>query len=458
MIIDCFMFFNELDVLEGRLEYLYDQVDKFVIVESNITHSGLSKPFNFELNRERYSKYLDKIIYCPLDISASDYNFDIDPAKLETRTSAQWQVENRQRDYIAEALKEFKPYDIAIISDVDEIPSKQALKSITKLLDPSRPAVSFVQDMFYYNLNQKQVNPWTGTVATTVKFIRERTPQFCRDNRESFFRVANGGWHLSYWGDVKHIQEKLKSFAHQEWNNDQYTNEDYIRQQIAQGQDLFGRGYNPFVKVDVASLNKDIVRIFGKQSAKSDIIPHYYESVEGFFRYGDIVFYKEIIDQFVGPAHFVEIGSFKGRSSSFMAVEIANSKKQIQFDCVDTWAGSPEHQAGAANEDRDVVNNSMYNVFIKNMTPVEGYYTAKRMTSVEAAATYDDASLDFVFIDADHSYEAVKEDIIAWWPKVKPGGIISGHDYHMGAPGVMNATNELFGFVRTVADCWWHRK
>jgi beta-1,4-mannosyl-glycoprotein beta-1,4-N-acetylglucosaminyltransferase len=258
------MFFNELDILEGRLEYLYNYVDKFVIVESNITHSGLSKPFNFQNNIERYQKYLDKIIYYPLEISADEYNFDLDPKKLETRTSAQWQIENRQRNYIAELLTDFNPYDIALISDVDEIPSRHIIKSISKLISIQRPVVSLIQDMFYYNLNQKQINPWTGTVASTIKFIKDNSPQFCRDNREAFYKIDNGGWHLSYWGDIKHIQEKLKSFAHQEWNTEQYTNDEYIQQQITQGQDLFNRNYNPFVKVDISTLNKDIVKIFGK--------------------------------------------------------------------------------------------------------------------------------------------------------------------------------------------------
>ena len=65
---------------------------------------------------------------------------------------------------------------------------------------------------------------------------------------------------------------------------------------------------------------------------------------------------------------------------------------------------------------------------------------------------------DLIFIDADHSYEAVREDIIAWWPKVKNGGIISGHDYQMGTPGVIAASNELLGYVRVTGSCWWHKK
>ena len=458
MIIDCFMFFNELDIIEGRMEYLYDVVDRFVIVEADITHSGLKKPYNFQSNSDRYKKYSDKIIYCPISISVDDYVFDLDPKKLEERTSAQWQIENYQRNCILQALETFSPFDVVMISDADEIPSKSAISSIPKLLNPSCPAITLVQDMFYYNFNQKQVNLWSGTVATTIRYLKEKQPQFFRDHRDSFRKVSNGGWHLSYWGTAEQIQEKLNSFAHQECNTEKFNNKDHIQKRIDQGQDLFDRDYNPFVKINPSNVNKDILRIFGKYSAKTDFIAHFYQSVEGFFNEGDIAFYQEIIDQFDGPAHFVEIGSFKGRSSSYMAVEIANSKKQINFDCVDTWQGSPEHQQGAANEDRDVINNSLYQSFIENMKPVEGYYSAKRMTSVEAAKTYEDQSLDFVFIDADHSYESVKEDIIAWFPKVKYGGIISGHDYHMGAPGVMIASNELFGFVRVTGSCWWHRK
>ena len=72
-----------------------------------------------------------------------------------------------------------------------------------------------------------------------------------------------------------------------------------------------------------------------------------------------------MFDKFTGPAHFVEVGSYKGRSTSFMAVEIANSGKQIKFDCVDTWEGSPEHQEGGDIEDLDVVNVTMFDVFKK---------------------------------------------------------------------------------------------
>ena len=72
-IYDCFNFFNELDILEIRLNVLYEHVDYFVIVESSITHSGEEKPFYFEENKERYSKFLDKIIHYKVYDTPNDF-------------------------------------------------------------------------------------------------------------------------------------------------------------------------------------------------------------------------------------------------------------------------------------------------------------------------------------------------------------------------------------------------
>jgi predicted O-methyltransferase YrrM len=70
------------------------------------------------------------------------------------------------------------------------------------------------------------------------------------------------------------------------------------------------------------------------------------------------------------------------------------------------------------------------------------------MTCTEAAASVPDQSLDFVFIDADHSHEAVTEDIAHWTPKVKRGGWVGGHDYNLHFPGVISAVNKAFDGVR----------
>lgn len=450
------MFFNEYDMLEGRLEYLYDIVDYFVIVENDVTHNGNKKPMNYVSNIERYRKYQKKIIYLPMSTDTSKYDWNREPpvGALDVTTYyASMAMDVDQRNYITQGLKHFKPTDIVMISDLDEIPNKQSIRQAMHQLNSGVEAISFVQDMFYYNLKQKQVNPWAGTVITTNRSITEKSPQWFRRKRWDLPKIMNAGWHLSYWMSLEKIQHKIMNFAHQEYNIPEFADINKIAERVRAGKDLYDRDYNAFEPVARHSLNLELVKAFEKYEPKH--IPHYFNTVEGWFNPGDIAFYKEVIDQFNGPAHFVEIGSYNGKSSSYMAVEIANSNKSIKFDCVDTC---PEHQAGGELEDPDVVNDLMFDVFKQNMEPVKDYYTAKRMPSIEAAATYADNSLDFVFIDADHSYEAVRADIIAWWPKVKSGGIISGHDYHMGAPGVINASNELLGYVRVTGSCWWHKK
>jgi len=170
---------------------------------------------------------------------------------------------------------------------------------------------------------------------------------------------------------------------------------------------------------------------------------------EDWFTYPN--WYKSMVNHAQDGAHFVEVGSWKGKSSAFMAVEIANSGKTIKFDCIDTWEGSPEHV--------HMDNSKLYEIFVSNMKPLEQYYKAIKAKSVDAAKLYEDESLDFVFIDACHSYECVVEDIRAWYPKVKKGGVISGHDYNDSWPGVVQAVNEnIKGPIGTGELCWMYKK
>jgi predicted O-methyltransferase YrrM len=152
----------------------------------------------------------------------------------------------------------------------------------------------------------------------------------------------------------------------------------------------------------------------------------------------------------------VEVGTWKGRSAAFMAVEIALSGRAIDFDCVDTWEGSlneQEHQL-----DQSVKEGRLYEEFLSNMEPVIGYFHPIRMRSTEAAKLYPDHSLDFVFIDAQHDYESVCQDIDAWLPKIRQGGVIAGHDYnHDGDWGVGRAVRERFKDFETPSWCWLKR-
>jgi hypothetical protein len=182
---------------------------------------------------------------------------------------------------------------------------------------------------------------------------------------------------------------------------------------------------------------------------------HFYQNISGWFDYENI--YSNMVAKAPNTAHFVEMGSWKGKSSAFMATEIIRSQKQIKFDCVDTWQGSPEHQAGGAFADENVISGTLFQEFLKNMLPVHMNYQAVQLSSVQAAALYEDASLDFVFLDGDHSYAAVHKDICAWRPKVKQGGFLGGHDYGPPGlfPGVAQAVHELCdNFVPVAPHSW----
>lgn len=183
---------------------------------------------------------------------------------------------------------------------------------------------------------------------------------------------------------------------------------------------------------------------------------HFYQNIQGWFNFKN--FYSEMAKNLKDGDHYVEVGAWKGQSAAFMATEIANSGKTIKFDVVDTWKGSLEHQIFGMFKDDHVVNNTLYEHFLENMKPVEGYYNPIRMSSVEAAQLYEDNSLDWVMIDASHDYGGVMEDIMAWLPKVKNGGILAGDDYCEGWEEVIHAVNDYIPSKTIDGSTWVHIK
>lgn len=166
---------------------------------------------------------------------------------------------------------------------------------------------------------------------------------------------------------------------------------------------------------------------------------HFYDQIDGWFTYQDL--YRWVVNKFPSNSHFVELGIYKGRSTAFMIVEIINSKKIIQFDCIDSFDNWPEINWNGETHMKE---------FLNHMKPVEGFFNFIRAHSPEISYSYPNESLDFVFIDGDHSYEGVYNDIKAWMPKLKIGGIIAGHDYKWGnvdygIEAVTKAVNDAFG-------------
>lgn len=181
---------------------------------------------------------------------------------------------------------------------------------------------------------------------------------------------------------------------------------------------------------------------------------YFYKTISGYFDYEDV--YSKIVSWAKDDYLFVEIGAWYGQSTAYLAVEIINSGKRIKLDVVDTWKGSEQmyDSSNGAYDETLVRNGTIFPEFLNNMAPVLHIMKPIEMDSVLASARYPDSSIDFVFIDAEHKYEFVIQDIKHWLPKVRKGGIIAGHDY--GWEGVTRAINEVFGQgnYSTNGQCW----
>lgn len=158
---------------------------------------------------------------------------------------------------------------------------------------------------------------------------------------------------------------------------------------------------------------------------------HYFDQLPGWFDFADL--YADQVARATDGAHFVEVGTYAGKSAACMAVEILNSGKRIRFDACDTFQGV---ERAHFHNDRDYLDQearrgedgTLADYARGNLTPVADVVNVRVGDSLALAATYADQSLDFVFLDDDHSTAHVLKELHAWWPKVKPGGILAGHD------------------------------
>ncbi|XPV75494.1 MAG: class I SAM-dependent methyltransferase [Desulfovibrio sp.] len=148
--------------------------------------------------------------------------------------------------------------------------------------------------------------------------------------------------------------------------------------------------------------------------------------VDGWMSGGDVEYLHGLAAGLPEGGRILEIGSFMGLSSATMGTAMLGRRNMdARLYCVDTWEGSVEHQ------DMDVIKESkMYDVFQRNIRSahIQDFIIPMRMDSVTASKKFRDETLDAVFIDGDHRYEGVLADLRSWYPKVKSGGIVIGHD------------------------------
>jgi hypothetical protein len=171
---------------------------------------------------------------------------------------------------------------------------------------------------------------------------------------------------------------------------------------------------------------------------------HFYNNIQGYMDYEDL--YTQAIQQYSRQEKgiFVEVGAWLGRSIAFLTVEIINSGKDIDVHVVDKWEDAMEFSIS------DITNSNFYSNFLTNIEPVKDNLNIIRAPSIEAASKFIDNSIDFLFLDAAHTYKDVTDDFISWWPKMKNGGIFAGHDYYNSEVG--RAVNDFCEKIGAIVD------
>lgn len=236
MIYDCFTFFNELDLLEIRLNILNNYVDYFVLVEATKTFTGKDKPLYYNENKERFKQFENKIIHIVVD----EYPESDNP----------WVFESNQRNAIERGFVNCKDDDIILISDLDEIPRPELINNYKDM-----PGVKLFKEYechYYLNCIADRNKNWLlGTKMLTYKEYKHlydnETPQYNEHLVEEMnkgvtpslvrwykktYHINNGGWHFTYLGNIQDIKLKRESFSHTEDVEEGKSEINYIEKEV----------------------------------------------------------------------------------------------------------------------------------------------------------------------------------------------------------------------------------
>jgi beta-1,4-mannosyl-glycoprotein beta-1,4-N-acetylglucosaminyltransferase len=252
-IIDCFIFYNEEDLLNYRLNILNDYVDYFILVESTMTFVGKKKELYYNKNKAFYEKFNDKIIHIVVDLP-------YDETIININNSDQWKNEFFQRNSIKNGIDKLNldNEDIIIVSDLDEIPDYEILKKIiNNQLTLTNQIMSLEQDFYYYNLNSKLELKWNLPKILTYYKYNELNLTINDIRLFNCDIVKNAGWHLSYFGDTNFIKNKLENFSHQELNKEEFIDTSKINKRINDFIDIVDRNYVKINKISIID-NKNL--------------------------------------------------------------------------------------------------------------------------------------------------------------------------------------------------------
>lgn len=259
---DCTMINDEIDLLEIRLHTLDPVVEKFVIVESNTTHSGKSKEYNFLKNIDRFAQFISKIHY-------------IQDTGVQANTPGEvWFNENRQRDISLSVLHHAQPKDgLFFMADADEIPRPEKLLEAQELFLKNKIPVAFNLAYCMYYFNYAMDVPCRGSYLYDPSLAEEfhskyvgaaHNPSTIRWHSNAqgyegdFQNLDNAGWHFSSAGGIDRLREKITNCAHIEFNVPEINSEENIKKSIEQGKLYFEDQYTFYQGVSHKLTKRDI--------------------------------------------------------------------------------------------------------------------------------------------------------------------------------------------------------
>ena len=252
-VFDSFIFFNELELLEMRLNILDDVVDYFVLTESPFTVSGNEKPLYYQENKDMFGKFNDKIVHHITEEIPNDFNHLLEKSKFHVAykdpdpygtpminlpVRFQRALFNRNNSAFGIEKAGVTDDDLVITSDADEIVNPLLLQDL-EWFNPSNHYVAECR-AFYYKLNFLYQEDWMGSRLCTWKHLKNTTIAQHRQDHQNAHKIQDAGWHFSFLGNAENFKLKLASYEHTENNTDTVTGN--AEQKIESGLDPLGRG------------------------------------------------------------------------------------------------------------------------------------------------------------------------------------------------------------------------
>ncbi len=432
-IIDCFIFYNELDMLTYRLNILNDVVDYFVLVESTHTFVGKEKSLFYQENKHLFEKFNNKIIHIIVDDFPHKYP-NIDFEKQE-----QWNNEKFQRNCISRGIHKLNlnSTDIITILDLDEIPNPNILTQM-KTNDIAVSINILQMDFYYYNLNSKMDHKWNHSKILTFEKYNKLNID-CENIR--FYScpiINNGGWHLSYFGDNNFIKNKIENFSHQELNLELFTNQEKIQNRIKNKQDLFDRDIKIYhINIeDNDNLPPSYDVYLRKYYTNCRNYMNNYKYTQTWFLDSEI---KNNLSNFLDKSKenkILEIGCFEGLSSVFFADNFLDNPKS-SLTCVDPFLTINNNDHSQFLQNNEEMNFDFNISICENSDRI----TKHKITS-DIFFENNNQTYNFVYIDGCHEPEFIKRDMENSFNILEKNGIMWMDDYS-GGDGIQikNAMN-----------------